>query len=56
MVAHTLRVEGEEIPISITQPVKCLGKWCDSSLGDIVGPERCECESLAVYKWVVREV
>ncbi|XP_052240804.1 uncharacterized protein LOC127851227 [Dreissena polymorpha] len=30
----TLRVQGEDIPSLIDNPVKCLGKWFDTTLGD----------------------
>ncbi|XP_052280954.1 uncharacterized protein LOC127878469 [Dreissena polymorpha] len=30
----TLRVQGEDIPSLIDKPVKCLGKWFDTTLGD----------------------
>ena len=30
-----LRVQGEEIPAIVNNPVKSLGKWYDDSLGDM---------------------
>ncbi|XP_052268375.1 uncharacterized protein LOC127869754 [Dreissena polymorpha] len=30
----TLRVQGEDIPSLIDNPIKCLGKWFDTTLGD----------------------
>jgi len=36
----TLRVQGEEIPSLINNPVKCLGKWFDTTLSDNNNTER----------------
>ena len=30
----TLKVQGETMPSIVQNPVKCLGKWFDDSLGD----------------------
>lgn len=36
----TLRVQGEEIPSLINNPVKCSGKWFDTTLSDTNNTER----------------
>ncbi|XP_052237947.1 uncharacterized protein LOC127849270 [Dreissena polymorpha] len=36
----TLQVQGEDIPSIMDSPIKCLGKWFDSSLSDKANVER----------------
>ena len=37
-----LTIQGEKIPSIIGNPIKCLGKWFDETLGDKVNIQRIE--------------
>ena len=38
----TLKIQGEQIPSIVNNPIKCLGKWYDDTLKDVNNSRRLE--------------